>query len=128
MAETAPLGDSHPGQRECSCLVGHDGAGAEILCNRPATHHVIYWWDDNPKDGAAGFDHGYCCDRHYREFVNSWGAAGVHEVNGACGMPGSRIHPSGPCWIEDLPVAVPTRTLAAPAPASSVPEEGRTDD
>lgn len=124
MAERAPLGDCHPGQRECTRLVGYDAAGNEVVCGTAATHHVIYWWDENPKKGEAGFDHGYCCDRHYREFVGAWSAKAIHEVNAACGMPGSRVHPSRPCWIEDLQVAEPVRDLAVPVPSEQEAQHG----
>lgn len=111
MKHPAPLGKPNHTQRTCSRLIGIEES-REILCGKSATEHVIYWWDNDPMGDEPGFDHGFCCTEHWQEFQQRWGCAGHHEVNAACGMPGSRARPDGPCFFDDLPIAEPERRLA----------------
>lgn len=113
-SHSAPLGKSNDTSRTCSRLLGHDGSGGEIMCGKPATEHVIYWWSADPTAGEleAGFDHGFCCAEHWADYQRRWKCAGHHEVNGVCGMPGSTIHPSRPCEFDELQASEPVRAMA----------------
>lgn len=113
-----PLGATNGGQRLCTRLLGYADDRSEVLCNAQASHHVIYWWDDNPAEGDAGFDHGYCCAKHMAEYLANWRCAFSHEVNAACGMPGSRIVKDEPCRFEGLTTAEPVRAVAVGLEAS----------
>lgn len=105
-----PLGVPNDAQRRCDCLLAV-GDNGEDLCGAPATVHIIYWWDPDPWQGP-GYDHGFACDKHWAEYQQRWSAAQHHDVNPACGMPGSRLSADQPCWFEELDVAEPVRAVA----------------
>jgi hypothetical protein len=108
-----PLGPENLTQRVCSRVIGYKADTEMIICGREATEHIIYWWGEEPQ-GTYGecYDHGFACAEHWADYQRHWTYAGHHEINHACGMPGSRLHPETACWLEDLPVAEPVRTLA----------------
>jgi hypothetical protein len=93
-------------ERRCSRILGEKDTD---VCGKPATVHVIYWWDPDVTEG--GYAHGFCCDEHWQEYRNRWRCAGQHPVGHACGMPGSRVSPEG-CIMDGLPVAEPLRRIA----------------
>lgn len=119
---SAPLGKPNDTQRTCSRLLGFEG-DRDLLCGKPASVHVIYWWDPAPKGGEAGFDHGFCCPMHWADFQRRWNCAGHHEVNEVCGMPGSRIAVDRPCFFDDLPTAEPERRLAVAVASQETRQE-----
>lgn len=106
MSGVPPMGPPNDTSRVCSRLLGHDSDG-EVLCGKPATEHIIYWWS------GAGYDHGFNCAQHWAEYQGLWSCAGHHAVNSACGMPGSLVHPERPCFFDGLLTAEPVRAVAA---------------
>jgi hypothetical protein len=110
-----PLGKRNDKQRLCGRLVSRKEDGAEILCQKSATQHIIWWW----RDAAPGenmddcWDHGFACLEHWREITRLWSYAAAHAINAACGMPGSRCHfEANTCTFDDLPTAKPLRVVA----------------
>jgi hypothetical protein len=109
-----PLGLANNSSRTCSRLIDRADDGGEILCSKPATVHVVYWWDETPAEGY-GFDHGFCCDEHWIDYQRRWTCATHHEIGAACGMPGSLLNFDGVrswCSADDLPVSEPVRAVA----------------
>jgi hypothetical protein len=104
---TPRLGELAP-ERKCSRTVNGIVGPGEVLCGRPAVHHIDW-----------GPHAGYVCEEHREEALTRWTPRAHHAVGPACGMPGSvwfdatwEGEEQSWCSIPDLPTAEPVRAVA----------------
>jgi hypothetical protein len=103
-----PLGEPSQ-ERKCSRTINGIVGPGEILCGKPAVHHLDW--------GPAA---GYVCEEHREEALTRWTPKAHHPVGPACGMPGSvwfdatwEGEAQSWCSIPDLPTAEPVRAVAS---------------